>query len=171
MCVSHFKVVNQWETCGLQVNKLKKIDESRASALRFCKYDKCHLYQHILRRSLNWILSSSWQAEICQRRLKCSTGGVYKSRGSQERRASFLQTCSCHSRTRETDSYLSQSLPSIDPASEPQEKAAAVRKRRPPASEPSQEALSHPHCRGHGLVERILTSVSVQCSTRARCKL
>lgn len=32
-----FKVINQWEMCGQQVNKLKKIDESRASARRFCK--------------------------------------------------------------------------------------------------------------------------------------
>ncbi|XP_011614538.1 leucine-rich repeat-containing protein 42 isoform X1 [Takifugu rubripes] len=29
------QVINQWEMCGQQVNKLKKIDESRASARRF----------------------------------------------------------------------------------------------------------------------------------------
>lgn len=35
--MSHFQVVNQWETNGSQVPKQKKIDESRTSALRFCK--------------------------------------------------------------------------------------------------------------------------------------
>lgn len=35
-----FQVVNLWETSGSQMPKQKKIEESRTSALRFCKSDK-----------------------------------------------------------------------------------------------------------------------------------
>lgn len=121
------------------------------------------------RSSLNCVPFSSWQAEMRQRSVERSISGVHQGRGSQEQHTSFLQTCSCCSHTRETDSLLSNWSSSITFQSESQEKASAIWKQRRSTSEPSSETFTDSHCRGHWLVEPILMSVPCDIP-RVRCK-
>lgn len=160
------QVVNQWETNSSQMPKQRKMDESKTSALHFCKIISRSHFKMLYygRWILNVFLFSSWQAEVCQRSPECSPFGLWERAGE----TAFLQTRRQRSQTRETESFHDNSSRDAFPA-QYQEKAASVGKVWRCKSKSSNKTfvLINSFCGGHWLDEQLLMNPAAQHAERS----